>query len=253
MNTHADDGGQCASVSVCLLGGFRLVRGSVQVRVGGGVQRLVAFLALRSCVARVQVAGTLWPDVDERRAYGSLRTSIWQLQRCCPGLLSAGRGELGLSGAVDVDMVDFDARADRILGSPGAVSLAELTQESVWRELLPDWYDEWVLVERERCRQVQLHVLEATGEELLRRDQPGYALSAALAAIRAEPLRESAHRLMIRIHIAEGNYCEAIRHYHWYRRILREELGVLPSDKLRRLVANIPILKEREDGLARSS
>ncbi len=251
MKSRTDDGNQHAVVSVALLGGFRLARGQSQVHVGGSVQRLIAFLALRSPAARTQVAGTLWPDVVDQRAHGSLRTSIWQLQRRCPGILSATHGsDLKLSDAVHVDSIDFEAHAHRILGEPHNVSLIDLTHEVVWRELLPGWYDEWVLLERERCRQVQLHVLEATGEELLCRNKPGYALCAALAAIQAEPLRESAHRLMIRIHISEGNTCEAIRHYKWYRRILRDELGVPPTEQLQQLIAELPILEdEHEDSL----
>lgn len=244
MGFGADDD-QHTAVSVFLLGGFRMVRGqNQQVEVRASAQRLIALLALRSPVARTQIAGTLWPEVDEQRAYGSLRTCVWQLRRYCPELLCSHRGNLKLSDAVQVDTIGFESYAHRILGEPYKMSFADLTREITWRELLPDWYDEWVLLERERYRQVQLHVLEATGEELLRRREPGYALSAALAAIQAEPLRESAHRLLIRIHISEGNACEAIRHYKWYRRTLRDELGVSPTEQLKNLVADLPILAE---------
>lgn len=251
MKSRTDNDNQHAAVSVALLGGFRLARGPRRVHVGGSVQRLIAFLALRSPAARTHVAGTLWPEVSDQRAHGSLRTCIWQLQRCCPGLLSAHGSDLKLSDAVHVDTIDFETRAHRILGEPHTVSLTDLIHEVVWRELLPDCYDEWVLLERERCRQIQLHVLEAACEELLSRNKPGYALCAALAAIQAEPLRESAHRLVIRIHISEGNICEAIRHYKWYRRVLHDELGVAPTAQLQQLVAELPILDNMHEGSTR--
>ena len=63
------------------------------------------------------------------------------------------------------------------------------------------------------------------------------ALEAALSAVRAEPLRESAHRVLIRVHLAEGNRGEAIRQYELCRRLLRERLGVEPTEQLERLLA----------------
>jgi DNA-binding SARP family transcriptional activator len=48
-------------------------------------------------------------------------------------------------------------------------------------------------------------------------------------AISAEPLRESAHRSLIKAHIAEGNLTEARRAYLAYRGLVQRELGVLPS------------------------
>lgn len=134
--------------------------------------------------------------------------------------------------------------------SPTASPLTELTQDVSWRELLPGWYDEWVLVEQERSRQLQLHVLEAASEELLFRHKPGPALDAALAAVQAEPLRESAHRLVIRIHLFEGNISEVIRHYTRYLRLLRDELGVTPTEQLVQLVAGSPMPEDARSRIA---
>jgi DNA-binding SARP family transcriptional activator len=111
--------------------------------------------------------------------------------------------------------------------------------DAILRRLLPGWYDEWVLLAQEQFRQLQLHVLEVAGEELLSREKPVPALWAALDAVDAEPLRESAHRLVIRIHIAEGNISEAIRHYLRYSSLLHEELGVQPTKQLQELVGKI--------------
>src|SRR5439155_9485234 len=102
---------------------------------------------------------------------------------------------------------------------------------------LPDWYDDWLLFERERFRQVSLHALEVLADQLVRAGELSRALEAALSAVRSEPLRESAHRAVIRVHLAEGNRAEAIRHYELCRRLLRERLGVRPSPMLAELIA----------------
>jgi DNA-binding SARP family transcriptional activator len=57
-----------------------------------------------------------------------------------------------------------------------------------------------------------------------------------LAAVAAEPLRESAHRLLIQGHLAEGNLAEAVRQYDFYRTLLSRELGIEPSPTIKRLV-----------------
>jgi DNA-binding SARP family transcriptional activator len=57
--------------------------------------------------------------------------------------------------------------------------------------------------------------------------------------VSGEPLRESAHRAVIEVHLAEGNPGEALRQYDLYRRLLRVELGLSPSQAIRSLVAHL--------------
>jgi DNA-binding SARP family transcriptional activator len=239
MRDHNKEKNEHAAFSVKLLDGFDLLRGRDPVYLSLGDQRLLAFLALRSRTSRAEVAGSLWPDVDDPRAHGCLRTGIWQIQRCCPGLLLTQGKELRFGNDVYVDTIDFERRAHRILREPQNIPLVELMNDAILRRLLPGWYDEWVLLAQEQFRQLQLHVLEVAGEELLSREKPVPALWAALDAVDAEPLRESAHRLVIRIHIAEGNISEAIRHYLRYSSLLHEELGVQPTKQLQELVGKI--------------
>jgi DNA-binding SARP family transcriptional activator len=96
-------------------------------------------------------------------------------------------------------------------------------------ELLPGWEDEWLSIDRERLRQLRLHVLEAVAERLARAGCFGLALEAGLAALGADGLRESAHRTLIRIHLAEGNVAEARRAFEHCRDVLIRDVGVEPS------------------------
>jgi DNA-binding SARP family transcriptional activator len=94
-----------------------------------------------------------------------------------------------------------------------------------------------VLLERERFHQLRLHALEALCDRLTTAGRYGEAIDAGLAAVTAEPLRESAHRVLIKAHLAEGNQGEADRQYQLCRRLLRDELGVDPSNALRALLS----------------
>jgi DNA-binding SARP family transcriptional activator len=103
-------------------------------------------------------------------------------------------------------------------------------------DLLPGWYDDWVLLERERLRQILFHATEALSRLLVNANRCGEAIEAALTAVSLEPLCESAQGALIEAHLAEGNRCEALRSYAAYEDLVTRELGVYPSVELRRLL-----------------
>jgi DNA-binding SARP family transcriptional activator len=103
-------------------------------------------------------------------------------------------------------------------------------------ELLPGWDDEWVVIERERLRQLRLLSLEAICDARSRAGDYGSAVEAGILAAGLEPLRESSHRALIRAHLAAGNYCEALRQYEDLYQHLVQQLSIKPSDATRRLL-----------------
>lgn len=217
------------SLQLSLLGRWQLRRDGAAVPVAAGAQRLIALVALSGPKSRTAIAGTLWPNGTERRALGSLRTTLWRLQAAGLRVLTADDGTLDLAPGVRVDVHEFLACARTVargLGDPGARATVVVLRGD---ELLPGWYDDWVLLERERIHQLRLHALEAISDQLLRNGRHADALEAALAAVRAEPLRESARRAAVRVHLAERNPTEAVREYNAFRELLRSELGVKPS------------------------
>jgi DNA-binding SARP family transcriptional activator len=232
-------GGQLAGnpglVRVALLRGFQLSRDDRPVALPLGAQRLVAFLALQDRpVLRVFVAGSLWLDKREQLACASLRSALWQLRRNGLDVVQVSRNHLLLSRCLDVDLWDTVAEARQVIqshdGRPGQL------HRLLAGDLLPDWYEDWVIVERERIRQLRLHALETLGQRLIDQDRPAQAIEAGLAAVAADPLRESAHRVVIAAHLAEGNRSEALRQYEIYSRLLDDNLGLRPSRQIRELI-----------------
>jgi DNA-binding SARP family transcriptional activator len=104
------------------------------------------------------------------------------------------------------------------------------------REVLPDWDEDWALVEREHFRNASLQALESLCEHLTARGRLRQALEVGLAAFAREPLRESAHRLLVRIYLADGNTFDALRQFRLYRDLARSRLGVEPSPQMLELV-----------------
>jgi pentatricopeptide repeat protein len=122
-----------------------------------------------------------------------------------------------------------------------AAPLAELAtpDTSLCGDLLPGWYDDWVLLERERLAQLRVHALEVVAARLAAAGRHGQAIQAAYAAVQTEPLRESAYRTVIRVHLAEGNVADALRVFERFRILLRDEIGVAPTDRMAQLVRDL--------------
>ena len=209
-----------------LLGSFWLFFDGQPMTVPKSGQRLLAFLALHERPRRRDaVAWSLWLDTSEARALASLRTACWRLPR--PGgraLISDGPDGLGLADDVVVDLRRAIAIAQLAVGG----SVEEIDRGVVGTDvagllaadLLPDWYDEWLVLEREQFRQLRLYALEALAESHLRAGRYGDAVRVGLKAVACEPTRESAHRIVIAAHRADGNLAEARRHVELCERLL---------------------------------
>lgn len=241
MNRHDADPGR---YELYLLDACALHRDGRPVSLKPREQRLVAALALqgRRPRSRGAVSGLLWPDVTEARAAGSLRSTVFGLRRAAPRLLLHDGGHLGLSSEIVVDVRRVSGLAERVIaqaadgGDPDRPPPTEALELLTTGELLPGWYEDWVLAERERLHQLRLAALESLAELLMDAGAVAGALTAGRAAIELDPLCESAQRTVIRIQLAKGNYHDAIQQYFQFRRRVLTELGIGPSTQMERLI-----------------
>jgi DNA-binding SARP family transcriptional activator len=211
-----------------LIEGFELDVDGAPVVAPFAVQRLIAFLALHPRpLHRTYVAGSLWLDKTEARATSNLRSALWRTHACGRRLIHCSRTHLRLGDEVRVDVTEADSTAHRLLST--GVTGVDVDARLLGGELLPDWYDDWVIIERERLRQLCLTALERASAGWLVAGRLGLAVEAAYRAVSAEPLRESANRAVVEAHLAAGNVKEAVDHYTQYRKLLREALGLTPS------------------------
>jgi DNA-binding SARP family transcriptional activator len=225
-----------------LLGGFQLrCAAGHDVPVSRSGQRLLALLALQArSLERLWVAGTLWLDATEERAGASLRSALWRLpQPDGAAVVEATTTHLRLARDLAVDVQELAGLAQGLESpaTPGGDQGGDPDPSTLAVDLLPDWYEDWVVLERERFRQLRLHALEALCRSLSAAGRHAKATEAGIAAIACEPLRESAHRALVSAHLAEGNAGEALRQYRLCRDLLARELGLEPTPELERLVA----------------
>jgi DNA-binding SARP family transcriptional activator len=223
---------------VQIFGGPFVVRDGMRIAVPEGSRRLVVLVALAGTpVDRRQVGGQLWPCGGDARAAGNLRSALWRLNKADIGVIGCDGRLLVLQDNVDVDVHLACAWAQRLIeDEPEEEDLQGIPWPAGALDLLPGWYDDWVVFERERVRQWLLHGLEELARVLSARGRYAEAVDAALVAIATEPLRETAHRVLVHVHLAEGNVTEARRAYGLCRATFRRELGVEPSPALARLV-----------------
>jgi DNA-binding SARP family transcriptional activator len=223
---------------VALFGGPYVMLPGGRLEVPDGSKRLLAFVALNTGrIDRRYVAGSLWPLGNDERAAGNLRSALWRLKGAGIDLLESKRCGLSLRAGTAVDVRVLCEWAARVVdGSASQDDLRAVNWRSDAMDLLPGWYDDWVIFERERIRQRLLHALETLSQRLSAAGRCADAIEAAISAVSADPLRESANRVLIEAYLAEGNLVEARRVYERYRDTVHRELGVEPGELLMRLV-----------------
>lgn len=223
-----------------LLGCFALSADGRLVELGRREQRVLAVLALRGPQSRSVLAGTLWPDTTEERALSSLRAAVMRLRRVSEHLLDAGRSRVCLGPATTADTAELAHRLSQVerLGDVPWPSASEVLSALAGPELLPGWYDDWVLAERDALLRGQIRALEALAGMALTAGRAELAGAAAERAIVLEPLMESTQRLLIRAHLMEGNPAAAVQVYRSYCRRLGRELGIRPSSSLTELIGS---------------
>ncbi len=222
--------------------------------IGRRETQLLAYLALHRDRPhpRHVLASVLWPDLPEGRARKSLSTTLWRLRRDFEErgierehfLLRTGSTtvELVVHRPEALDVATFEAALDPLqpgdLQDPVRLRATEAAVALYRGDLLEGFYEEWVVLHRERLRLAYLNALGALMAHHRHAD-PARAVGHGEAILRADPLRESVHRALMRLHVDLGQRARALRQYEACREILRDELGVSPMEETRALHGRI--------------
>jgi DNA-binding SARP family transcriptional activator len=200
-------------------------------------RRLLVYLALSNGQQpRSVVAASLWPEKMERRACANLRASLWRLPEPngVPLVVSSG-SSMWLSEEVDVDVWAAEALGWALTHDPKSV-IDHVDPTLFLLELLPGWYDDWVVAERERIAQLQLHFLETLTYALIDQNRLTIALDTALRLVNIDPYREGSQRALLAVYMAERSHMQARRQFESYRRLVKETFQCEPSATLRAML-----------------
>jgi len=223
-----------AGLALRVLGGFEVCVGGRAVSLPANAQRVLGYLAVTGVESRREVlAAHLWSWTSQARAQANLRTALWRVRQASAQLITSKRDVVRLGAGVQVDYTEMMSCALRLIDTTSAPGDVLTTSPRLLEaDLLPGWDEDWLLIDRERHRQLRMHALEALSRRLVDCGEYARAVDAAYAAIAVEPLYESAQATLIAAHLAEGNRAEAIRQFTAFRRLLYDETGLAPSPSL---------------------
>lgn len=185
---------------------------------------------------RDHLAELFWGDRPERNARRSLTTALWQIRRCLPGenflLTDAADVQFNPNSMFWLDVAEFEELARTTSNrspSPSAHLPALQHAVELYRgDFLEGFYDDWVLTERYRLENLYhdgLAQLMAAREALGEHEA---ALAAALRLLEHDPLREDAHRAVMRAYCRLGQRPAALAQYGRCQQVMQVELGAEP-------------------------
>lgn len=198
----------------------RLGDGTVQA-LGTVDALLLAWLALEGPTRRERLAALLWPDSPADSARNALRQRLFRLRKQCGTEVVAGTTTLALAAEVAHDLAD----AHSVLGSLQAPHGTELA--------------DWLEGQRRQRRDAERQGLAERIDTLEHSGDPAAAVPLAEALIALDPLREDAHRRLMRLLYLAGDRAAALRAFDQCEERLKHELGTRPSPETLALLAVI--------------
>ncbi len=265
LSTSGPLGDGAPPVRVYLFGSFRAstAAGEPLHGLNGKAQELLSYLVLhrRRASSREVIASALWEHGTTAQARAHLRKALWQLRNglgeasAC-ACLDCGPEYVRLdTAAVWCDAVALEDAWSGAHGHAGAdldADEAEVLAAAValYRDdLLPGWYHEWCLFERER---LQIHYLDLLYKlvgysEACGAIEEGLQFAEHILAV--DPAREWAHRSIMRLRYTSGDRVGAIRQYGRCVRALEREFGLAPSTATEALLVAVR-QERRADDLA---
>lgn len=245
------------ALKISLLGHPRFELGGQQVDgfVSEKALALFVYLVLEpGAQARERLAGLFWGDMPPERARANLRMAVYNLGQMFPGCLQTSRQNVSFDRGVDywLDVEQFE----KVLGTgsdPASISNEVLEiclslyrgdlLEGIYLDGSPD-LDEWLLMERERLRQLAQGGLQLYASRMMHSGFYALAVQTWRKLLRLEPWQESAHQGLMLALARGGEYTEALMQYQACRRLLAEELGVEPMPETTRLYERIRAARE---------
>jgi DNA-binding SARP family transcriptional activator/tetratricopeptide (TPR) repeat protein len=230
------------SLRIYTLGQFKLQANDLTLDLPArSGQSLLAYLALNAGVTtrREKLASLLWPEANETNARGYLRQALWHIRK------SLEAGSLHQEDYLQISdiSITFDDQSNYWLDANLLLSRIESTPVEeiieivrLYRgELLPGFYDEWIVVERERLLMAYHQKMNTLLELLMQARRWDEVLNWSEQWIRLGHAPEPAYRVMMRAYAGFGNLGMVGITYRRCVDALNRELAADPSPETHRL------------------
>ena len=237
-----------STLKISLFGGFRAQFDSgekLQVSTKKA-QALLAYLAMKpgQPQPRDKIATLLWGDTGEEQARHSLRQTLVGLRKALSSAESILRTESD-SLSLDPEQIEVDANELQRLASQDNEEALEKASILYQGDLLEglnvneDPFEEWLLSERERLRELAQEVLARLIGMYGRAKNFEMAAKTANRLLALDPLQEAVHRTLMRVYAQMGRRESALKQYQTCVAVLEKELGMEPDEETKQVYEDI--------------
>ncbi len=212
--------------------------------------RLLSYLLLhgKRPHSRERLLGLMWGEQEERRARACLSTALWRLKRILSPGTAKSDGFIKRTGNEIVfnwdrphwvDVFLFEERIKAALSveeDARPVIQTRSLEEALGLytgDLMEGFYDDWILLERERLLDLYIQGLTRLVFNYMHSGQITKALACGRKILHHDPLREDVHRTMMRLYVKAGQPGQALRQFKFCTDIFKKELGLLPGEETR--------------------
>ncbi len=209
-----------AGLRIALLGGLEIAAGEAlaEASLTRKAKALIAYLALRGTrgQSREKLAELLWGNSAEEQARANLRQALSSIRKALNGngtaYLVTNSGRISLAGHdIDLDVAMFERLVAK--ATPDALKRAATLYKGDLLDgfsLKEDSFEAWARAERERLRHL---ACDALTKLIAHCDEVGdteRCVETAARLLTLDPLREAAHRILMRAYAAQGRVASAL-------------------------------------------
>ena len=226
-----------STLEIRLFGGMQITQNGAPVSgfLSAKAPALLAYLAYTPRpYRRESLAALLWGEMPEADARNNLRQTLSNLRKRVGAHLIITRSEVAFDTRAPhfLDVAQFDVQVQDFEDVDALQAAAVLYRGDFMDGFVlrgAPAFDEWMLAQRARYRDVMLHVLHVLTSHHLRRREYGRAVDTASRLLALDNWREEAHRQLMQALARSGQRGAALAQYETCRRILERELGISPS------------------------
>jgi DNA-binding SARP family transcriptional activator len=213
-------------------------------------RELLLYLVVHEPRSREQIGLALWPEASEVKLRNAFHVTLHNLRRALgrrewitfeAGAYGLRRPGGGADDAAWALAVDADALLAAAAGARQAIRRQATPDDAAlaaWRAALVAPRGtlgegvpagDWIVEHQDRLRAAHADGLVALAQLQAARGDHTEAAATYVALLARDPLREAAHRELMRAYAAAGEPARALQHYAGLVRLLRRELGTAPA------------------------
>jgi len=237
---------QTLPLRILALGPGRVFRGEEEIPAGAWGYRqareIFFYLFFNAPVSRGEVGLAFWPERSAGRVSSAFHVALFQARRAVGCFFAIFRDEKyhwNPEVPYWCDVLEFERLLDQAAqvpdDDPRAIPLLEQALALYDGDFLEDMDREWCFLRREELGRRRMQALLRLGRLYLGRGKAEPARRTFLQALQVDGYNEEAYRGLMRSQVLAGDRIAALRTYRRCRRLLRQELGIEPSEETRAL------------------